>query len=84
MFMALKPKRSAVGMDEVAFNDLEDAIMHGALQDLLILPNVPWADRDLASYHAKQYIFYTTERRARANLGNARGSFRARMQPFGN
>lgn len=84
MFMALKPKRSATGMDEVAFNELEDAIMHGALQDLLILPNVPWADRDLASYHAKQYTFHTTERRARANMGNVRGSFRARMQPFGN
>lgn len=83
MFMALKPKRTATGMEEAIFNDLEDAIMHGALQDLLILPNVPWADRDLASYHARQYIFYTTERRARANMGNVRGSFRVRMQPFG-
>lgn len=84
MFMALKPKRSATGMDETAFNELEDAIMHGALQDLLILPNVPWSDRDLASYHSRQYVFHTAERRARANLGNVRGSYRARMQPFGN
>lgn len=84
MFLALKPKRTATGMEEVIFNDLEDAIMHGALQDLLILPNVPWSDRDLASYHSRQYVFHTTERRARANLGNARGSFRVRMQRFGN
>lgn len=84
MFMALKPKRTATGMDEVAFNDLEDTIMHGALQDLMLLPNVPWSNPDLASYHARQYVFTTTERRARANLGTMRGSYRVRMQPFGN
>lgn len=84
MFLALKPKRTATGMDEVAFNELEDTIMHGALQDLMLLPNVPWSNPDLASYHARQYVFTTTERRARANLGNVRGSFRVRMQPFGN
>jgi hypothetical protein len=83
MFMALKPRRDATGMEEEIFNDLEDAIMHGALQSLLVLPNVPWSDRELATYHARQYVFHTTERRARANLGNMRGSVRAKMQPFG-
>jgi hypothetical protein len=83
MFVALKPTRSASGMDEAVFNDLEDAIMHGALQMLLVLPNTNWSDKDLASYHARQYLFQMTERRARANLGNARGTFAAQMQPFG-
>lgn len=82
MFYALKPKRTATGMDSVAFDELEDVILHGALQNLLVLPNVPWADRDLASYHAKQYVFHLSERRARANMGNVRGSMAARMQPF--
>jgi hypothetical protein len=83
MFVALKPKRSASGMNEVAFDDLEDVIMHGALQHLLVLPQVHWSDRELASYHAKQYLFHISERRARANLGNSRGAMRVRMQPFG-
>jgi len=83
MFLALKPKKTATGMDEVVFDDLEEAIMHGALQHLLVLPNQAWADRELASYHAKQYSFQTAERRARANLGNVRGMMRVRMQPFG-
>jgi len=82
MFYALKPKRTATGMDEVAFDELEDVIVHGALQHLLVLPNVPWTDRDLASYHAKQYTFHLSERRARANSGNVRGSMTARMRPF--
>lgn len=83
MFLALKPKRSATGMDEVIFDELEEVIMHGALQHLLVLPGQTWSDRELASYHAKQYAFQVSERRARANLGNVRGTMRARMQPFG-
>ena len=83
MFMALKPKKNATGMDEFIMDELEEVIMHGALQHLLVLPNQAWSDRELAAYHAKQYVFQTSERRARANLGNVRGTMRVRMQPFG-
>ena len=83
MFVALKPKRTATAMDEVIMGDLEDVIVHGALQHLLALPQVNWSDRELSSYHAKQFTFQLAERRARANLGNGRGPMMARMQPFG-
>jgi hypothetical protein len=82
MFYALKPKRSATGMNEVAMDELEDVIIHGALQHLLVLPQVHWSDRELASYHAKQYTFHIAERRARANLGNGRASMMVRQRPF--
>ena len=83
MFLALKPKRNATAMDEVIFDDLEEVIMHGALQHLLVLPNRHWTDRELAAYHTRQYTYQVAERRARANLGNVRGVMRAKMQPFG-
>lgn len=83
MFVALKPKRNATGMEEFIFDELEEVIMHGALQHLLVLPDQSWSDRELAAYHAKQYVFQIAERRARANLGNVRGLMRVRMQPFG-
>lgn len=83
MFVALKPSRTSTAMDSAIFDDLEDVILHNALQHLLVLPNTNWTDRELAAYHAKQFTFSVTERRARANLGNQRGTFRARMQPFG-
>ena len=83
MFFALKPKKFGTAMDEVIFDELEEVIMHGALQHLLVLPNQAWSDRELAAYHAKQYVYQTSERRARANLGNVRGTMRTRMQPFG-
>jgi len=83
MFVALKPKKTATGMSEAIFDDIEEVIMHGALQHLLVLPAQAWSDRELAAYHAKQYLYQVSERRARANLGNVRGTVRARMQPFG-
>jgi len=82
MFVGLKPLGTATGMDADIFNEIEDVVFHGALQDLLILPNVPWSDRELAAFHAKQHAYQLTERRARASLGNMRGSITARMRPF--
>jgi len=73
MFYALKPSRVATGMEEAPMRDIEDAIVHWALQQLLVMPKVAWSDRELAAYHAKQALFRATEARARANLGNARG-----------
>jgi hypothetical protein len=67
----------------IEIDELEDVIMHNALQHLLVLPNTNWSDRELAAYHAKQFIFHLSERRARANLGNVRGVMTARMQRFG-
>ena len=82
MFYALKPARNAEGMNAVIFDELEEAILHSALQHLLVLPNVTWSDRELAAYHAKQFIREMVERRARANLGNMRGTMRATAPKF--
>ena len=61
---------------------VENVIVHGALQHLLVLPNKNWTDRELAAYHAKQYLSKITERRARANLGAGRASMSVQMRPF--
>lgn len=82
LLYALKPKRTAEGMPQAVFDELETAIFHGALQELLVLPQVPWSDRELATYHAKQYVFHAGERRARANLGAVRGTLAVRVRPF--
>lgn len=78
MFYALKPTKTATGMDETVMNELEDIIVHGALQQLLVMPKVVWNDNVLAAYHAKQFLYRLSERRARANLGNNRSSLTAR------
>lgn len=82
MIVALKPLRDAHSMDKSAMDDLENVIMHGALRELLVLPNKNWSDRELATYHAKQYITKTAERRARAMLGAGRASVSVQMRPL--
>jgi hypothetical protein len=82
LIYALKPKRTATGIPQYLFDELEDTLFHGALQELLVLPNESWRDLELASYHAKQYLSCVTERRARANLGNMRGTMTVQMRPF--
>lgn len=82
MIVALKPLRTAVGMEQTVFDELENVIVHGALQQLLVLPEKPWSDRELAGYHAKQFLFKVTERRARADSGSARAPLFVQMRPW--
>lgn len=82
MFYALRPARDATGMDETMFNLLEEAILHGALQHLLVLPNVSWSDRELAAYHAKQFLREVMMRRANTNIGNTSATVRAVIPKF--
>tara|TARA_R110000823_G_scaffold295721_1_gene415469 strand:- start:1398 stop:2048 length:651 start_codon:yes stop_codon:yes gene_type:complete len=74
MFVAQRPSRASTGMNEAVMDDVEDAIMHGALQQLLTLPERTWSDTELAAYHAKQFVFKVTERRARVNIGVGRAA----------
>ena len=83
MVIAVKPLRTSYDMDKTTFDELEDLIMHGALQNLLVLPERTWSDRELAAFHAKQYLFKASERRARANLGASRNTLRVKPVAFG-
>lgn len=82
LIYALKPTRDATGIPQHIFDDLEDCIVHRVLQELLILPGHAWSDRELAAYHARQFRYRVTERRARANIGNMRASMSVQMRPF--
>jgi hypothetical protein len=82
MIYALKPKRTATGMPQVIMDELEEIIVHGALKDLLIMQNTAWQDRELAQYHARQYVTRSSERRARTNLTSMRGALVATAPIF--
>lgn len=79
MFYALKPKRNADGFDAALFDELEEPIMHSALQYLCVMPNVTWSNRELSVYFGKMALHQLTERRARANLTNMRGAVLTRF-----
>ena len=82
MITCLKPLRTSTKMNRSVLDELETLFMHGALQHLLVLPDRTWSDRELASYHARQFAFKSSERRARTNLGASRASLRVQMQKF--
>ena len=82
MFLALKPTLNATGMAQTPFDECEQLIIHGVLQHMLVLPNKSWTDRELASYHAKQYVYKTSAKRAKANLGVSRASLAVQMRPL--
>lgn len=82
MVLALRPTPDAVEMDKTAFDEVEMLILHGTLQHLLVLPNKSWTDRELAMYHARQYVYKTAARRAKANLGVARATLSVKMNPL--
>lgn len=82
MFLALRPTTTATGMEQSVFDELERPIIDGALQRLLVIPNKSWTDRQLAQYHAKQFVFKIASHRAKANLGLGRGSIRVRVDAW--
>jgi len=82
LFLALRPTPDSTGMDKTAFDELEPLIIHGALQHMLVLPNKSWTDRELATYHARQFTYKISARRAKANLGVGRATFSVQMRPF--
>jgi hypothetical protein len=82
MFVSQRPTRASTGMNEAVMDDVEDAIVHGALQQLLTLPERTWSDTELAAYHAKQFIFKVTERRARTNISAVRAAPTVRMSAW--
>jgi hypothetical protein len=82
MFLALKPSRTSEGMDLYAANELNEVIHHRAVQKLAVMPDKPWTNFDVASYHARQYRFLASERRAKANLTTGRGRVRVQLRGF--
>jgi hypothetical protein len=82
MFMALKPRRTATFMDDVAFYELEDCILHRAIHTLTMMPGKPWSSPELSAYHRREARFLMNERRARANLTNGRAGLRVSYPGF--
>lgn len=53
--LALKPSRTATGLDEVIMDRFETALVSGALARLLVVSNSPWYNPQQAAYH-RQYF----------------------------
>ena len=82
LVLALKPDRTATEADDTVLDDIEQIVVHGALQTLFSIPEKSWTSIDMSTYHARQFASKIGIRRAVTNIGSARASLSARMQPF--
>ena len=78
MWLALKPTRSATGMDTEAFEELEDLFVWGALETLFSMPDKPWTNPEYAVYYGNKFREGYLEKRRRANIGHVRGPMSVR------
>lgn len=82
MWLALKPSRTATGMDTEAFNELEDAFVWGALESLFSMPGKEWTNPDYAVHYGNKFREEYLEKRRRANIGHVRGPMSVRAVPW--
>lgn len=82
IWVALKPTRSATEMDSQAFDELEDAIVWGALASLFAMPGKEWSSPDYAVHFNTMAVSNYYDKKRRANLGHVRGSMAVRAIPW--
>jgi len=69
MELTLKSKLSAAVMDAVVWDKIRDVVLHGVMQRMLTIQDVAWTDLELASYHARQFVFRLSQLQHADNLG---------------
>ena len=65
--VALKPSRTALGVEDWIFETWADAIVSGAIAQLARVPNKEWSNPDLAVYHTMQFDYSVSTARVRGS-----------------
>lgn len=76
MVVALKPSASSTGIDDTLFNEFRESIIHGALAQLMLSPEKPYTNAQLATHHQRQFGIST----AAAGMRVARSYTRAPLR----
>lgn len=80
--IALKPTETTTEVDEVFYDDWQQAAISGALANLLAMPKKPWTDMRLAKENGAIFNGEVQRARARANSGYHRGGPSVQMRPW--
>jgi hypothetical protein len=77
--VSLKPNRTAATLEDWIANKYYDAIAHGAKARLFEIPEKPWSNAQLSSYHASQFNSSVSAARRSASSGMARSPSRTKL-----
>jgi len=79
ILVALKPTQAAQSVDESIFEEYKDAIKHGALAYLMMMPEKSWSNPNMSAFYQSQFDAAIQESKTRAEQGYAmRKTFRAK------
>ena len=80
--VAIKPTETTQEVDEVFYDDYQQAAIAGALSNLLAMPKKPWTNTLLADEYAKLYNHEVQRARAKANKSYGRRGPTVRMRSW--
>ncbi len=66
--LTLRPSRTAVGLPTAVMDLIEEALVEEAIYRVMILPDSPWLDTEVAAHHGKMAVYRKNEVRANAEL----------------
>jgi hypothetical protein len=73
--VALKPSPTSEGIDDDIFNEYREAIVHWAAARLMLSPNKPYTNPNMATYHMQQFFSLTGAAGLRAARNYTRAPF---------
>lgn len=82
MFAAIRPTLAATGWDTALFSEFRRVIFHGVLHELMLMPNRPWSNDKLSTYHGKQWDYLLYNARAKVNKGFGPASIGVTPRPW--
>ena len=80
--MTVTPSRKACEIDELLYQDWQEAIEDGTLARLFLLPNYPFSDPRLAMVRSRSYADHIIRARVRASRSNQTDAVFAVATPF--
>lgn len=67
--ITVKPTTSATDADEFVMEEYRDSLVHGALFELLAIPERPWTNLKLADYYGRRFKFDKMAAKAKVEKG---------------
>lgn len=82
MHVVLQPTRDADGMLDAIGLDYDQALIHCALERLVVIPGKDWTNPNMANYHRQKYLESLTEARMAKANGNTETPLRVTPHPL--
>ena len=79
---AIRPTMASTTFEGSLYATYKRAIFHGVLYELMNMPARPWSNDKKVEHHGKQWEYFVSQARARANKGFGRADICVRQSPW--